>query len=259
MLKYFLILLSLIASLKINSQDTLVLKLNPKFKVVNEKKATITRQVIKSDSIYLIKDFSKSNVLLMTSECSKYDPMIENGKSAYYNDDGSKIGEGNYKNGLMFGKWILHTKGKADTIDYTKAYEYYINIDKVESLTALNKCDEMPLFKGSSDLKKFINYVENRVYYPPRSIYYLKTAKVEIQFTVDNMGKVVNPKILSPIDKDMELESIRVLLKSPKWTPGKNNGDLVNVNFKRVCNYIVLCKNVWGLDRMFQNHYFDRT
>jgi len=34
--------------------------------------------------------------------------------------------------------------------------------------------------------------------------------------------------------------------------------DLVSVNFKRVCNYIVLCKNVWGVDRLFQNHYFDR-
>ncbi len=34
--------------------------------------------------------------------------------------------------------------------------------------------------------------------------------------------------------------------------------DLVNVNFKRVCNYIVLCKNFWGLDRLFLNYYFDR-
>lgn len=34
--------------------------------------------------------------------------------------------------------------------------------------------------------------------------------------------------------------------------------DLVNVNFKRVCNYIVLCKNFWGLDRLFINYYFDR-
>ena len=34
--------------------------------------------------------------------------------------------------------------------------------------------------------------------------------------------------------------------------------DLVNVNFKRVTNYVVLCGNVWGLDRLFTNHYFDR-
>lgn len=34
--------------------------------------------------------------------------------------------------------------------------------------------------------------------------------------------------------------------------------DFVNVNFKRVCNYIVLCKNYWGLDRLFFNYYFDR-
>lgn len=34
--------------------------------------------------------------------------------------------------------------------------------------------------------------------------------------------------------------------------------DLVNVNFKRVCNYIVLCKNFWGMDRLFLNYYFDR-
>lgn len=34
--------------------------------------------------------------------------------------------------------------------------------------------------------------------------------------------------------------------------------DLVNVNFKRVCNFIVLCKNFWGLDRLFINYYFDR-
>lgn len=34
--------------------------------------------------------------------------------------------------------------------------------------------------------------------------------------------------------------------------------DLVNVNFKRVCNFIVLCKNFWGFDRFFINYYFDR-
>lgn len=34
--------------------------------------------------------------------------------------------------------------------------------------------------------------------------------------------------------------------------------DLINVNFKRVCNYVVLCQNFWGLDRLFSNHYFDR-
>jgi hypothetical protein len=34
--------------------------------------------------------------------------------------------------------------------------------------------------------------------------------------------------------------------------------DFVNINFKRVCNYIVLCTNFWGLDRLFTNHYFDR-
>ncbi|AQR93358.1 hypothetical protein [Clostridium saccharoperbutylacetonicum] len=34
--------------------------------------------------------------------------------------------------------------------------------------------------------------------------------------------------------------------------------DLVNLNFKRVCNFVVLCKNFWGLDRLFINYYFDR-
>ena len=34
--------------------------------------------------------------------------------------------------------------------------------------------------------------------------------------------------------------------------------DLVNVNFKRVCNFVVLCKNFWSLDRLFINYYFDR-
>lgn len=34
--------------------------------------------------------------------------------------------------------------------------------------------------------------------------------------------------------------------------------DLVNVNFKRVCNFVVYCKNFWGLDRLFTNYYFDR-
>lgn len=34
--------------------------------------------------------------------------------------------------------------------------------------------------------------------------------------------------------------------------------DLINVNFKRVCNYVVYCKNFWGMDRLFTNYYFDR-
>lgn len=34
--------------------------------------------------------------------------------------------------------------------------------------------------------------------------------------------------------------------------------DLINVNFKRVCNFVVYCKNFWSLDRLFTNYYFDR-
>ena len=83
----------------------------------------------------------------------------------------------------------------------------------------------------------------------------------EVTAETNEINNSVNEFLRQLADSPVELlgEITQNRHSRKQFVTSTQDYDLVNVNFKRVCNYIVLCKNVWGLDRMFQNHYFDRT
>ena len=44
-------------------------------------------------------------------------------------------------------------------------------------------------------------------------------------------GTISNIVVKEGVNKQLDAEAIRVLSKMPKWKPGKNNGEIVRVNF----------------------------
>ena len=56
--------------------------------------------------------------------------------------------------------------------------------------------------------------------------------KIIVAFTVDEKGKVMNPKIIKGINSELNNEALRVVNKMPDWKPATSNGKAVTSVFK---------------------------
>ncbi len=90
--------------------------------------------------------------------------------------------------------------------------------------------EEMPKFQGK-DHNTFQKYINEKLIYPEIAAENGISGRVIVQFVVDKEGKVINAKILRGIDPALDKEALRIVNSSPSWTPGKQRGKNVNVQF----------------------------
>lgn len=89
--------------------------------------------------------------------------------------------------------------------------------------------EQMPEFPGGeAALMKFIN--EN-LRYPVAAIENGIQGRVTVQFVVKKDGSVDDVTVLHGVDSALDQEAIRVCKTFPKFIPGKQNGQPVNVWF----------------------------
>lgn len=87
--------------------------------------------------------------------------------------------------------------------------------------------EQMPKFPGGdAELYKFISKNLN---YPAMAIENNVQGRVVVQFVVTKDGSIGNVKVVRSVDRDLDNEAIRVCKKLPKFIPGKQNGQPVNV------------------------------
>lgn len=90
--------------------------------------------------------------------------------------------------------------------------------------------EEMPQFQGEQ-AEAFRKYLMLNVKYPELAKKNGISGKVFVQFVVDQQGKVTDAKILRGVHPLLDEEALRVVKSSPDWTPGKQRGQIVNVQF----------------------------
>ena len=84
-----------------------------------------------------------------------------------------------------------------------------------------------PVFNGGG-MEKFNEYVNKEFDYSKVT----KAGKLEAAFTIDQEGNIANIRIVQILDIESATEFIRVLKKSPKWQPAKQNGKPFSVKIK---------------------------
>ena len=52
-----------------------------------------------------------------------------------------------------------------------------------------------------------------------------------VQFVVGRDGSISGAKVVKSVDPSLDKEAIRVVKSMPKWIPGKQNGQSVNVKY----------------------------
>lgn len=90
--------------------------------------------------------------------------------------------------------------------------------------------EDMPKFQGGGK-EKFREYIAQNLQYPAIAAENGISGRVFVQFAVNNKGEVVDVIVVRGVDPALDKEAVRVVKSSPKWTPGKQRGRPVKVQF----------------------------
>ncbi len=90
--------------------------------------------------------------------------------------------------------------------------------------------ETMPSFQGG-DLNSFRNWVQREVKFPQIALENGISGRVILTFVIEKDGRLTNIQVLQTPDRSLSEEAIRVLNKSPKWSPGKQRGKTVRVKY----------------------------
>ena len=89
--------------------------------------------------------------------------------------------------------------------------------------------EEMPKFPGGDDA--LIKFLHESIKYPAEAEKAGKQGRVVVTFVVNKDGSVDNAKVVRSVDEKLDAEALRVVNAMPKWHPGKQRGQEVNVKF----------------------------
>ena len=99
--------------------------------------------------------------------------------------------------------------------------------------------EEMPLFNGGDPKTEFYKYINRHVIYPEIAAENGISGRVQVQFVVNSNGIIERAVVTRSVDPALDKEALRVILSSPKWTPGKQRGKAVNVLFTFPINFVL--------------------
>lgn len=89
--------------------------------------------------------------------------------------------------------------------------------------------DELPSFPGGID--KYRVFLSANIIYPRMARDLGIQGRVILQFVVEKDGSLTDIVVIRSLGAGLDEEAIRVIQKSPKWNPGKQQGKLVRVKY----------------------------
>jgi len=99
--------------------------------------------------------------------------------------------------------------------------------------------EDMPTFNGGDPATEFRKFIAQNLRYPEIAAENGISGRVIVQFAVNKVGQVVDGVVVRSVDPALDKEAIRVVMSSPKWTPGKQRGKAVKVLFTFPINFVL--------------------
>ncbi len=95
--------------------------------------------------------------------------------------------------------------------------------------------DQMPEFPGGAEaLQKFI---AEAIKYPKVALEKGIRGRVFVTFVVNKEGDVVQGRVVRGVEASLDAEAVRALESMPRWTPGYEKGEAVNVSYTVPINF----------------------
>jgi TonB family protein len=98
--------------------------------------------------------------------------------------------------------------------------------------------EEMPKF-GNGRQEDIIRYFQQNTDYPASAIRDSIQGRVIVSFTIDEKGKVCNPRIMRGVRSDIDDECLRVVGNMPRWIPGNMRGKPIRVHYSVPLSFIL--------------------
>lgn len=90
--------------------------------------------------------------------------------------------------------------------------------------------EQQPLFPGGP--AALLKYLSEHTKYPVVAQENGVQGRVTVQFVVEKDGSISDVHVLRGVDPSLDKEAVRVVKSMPRWTPGKQNGINVRVNYR---------------------------
>lgn len=90
--------------------------------------------------------------------------------------------------------------------------------------------EQQPLFPGGP--AALMKYLSENTKYPVVAQENGAQGRVTVQFVVEKDGSISDVHVLRGVDPSLDKEAVRVVKSMPRWTPGKQNGITVRVNYR---------------------------
>ena len=98
-----------------------------------------------------------------------------------------------------------------------------------EEGTIFEVVEQMPEYPGG--MPAMMEFISKNIKYPAAAQQAKIQGRVTIQFIVNTEGNIINPRVLRSADPLLDAEAIRLTTIMPKWKPGMQRGQAVNVKY----------------------------
>ena len=95
--------------------------------------------------------------------------------------------------------------------------------------------EEMPKFPGGDE--QLFQFISRNIKYPDKARKAGIIGRVYVTFVIDKNGNVQDAKVLRGIGSGCDEAALDLIRSMPQWTPGKQNGKVVNVQYNIPINF----------------------
>ena len=102
-------------------------------------------------------------------------------------------------------------------------------IKKEKEQQVFDMVEQMPKFPGGQSA--LMQWLSTNMKYPKIAAENGIEGRVYVSFIVRSTGEITDIKIARSVDPSLDEEAIRTISRMPKWIPGKQGGEAVNVRY----------------------------
>jgi len=102
---------------------------------------------------------------------------------------------------------------------------------KYDDVVSYHDCDQRPMFLNSPDPRQFLEkWVYQYLKYPEQAVIDGVQGRVMVDFIIGKDGKVSDVRVVKGVSPELDAEAVKVVSASPKWKPGRVDGNKVRTS-----------------------------
>lgn len=121
------------------------------------------------------------------------------------------------------------TKVQNPTKDIYVTSEKNVSAKEQGSEKIFEAVEQQAQFPGGQSA--LTSWLYKNLCYPEEAMKHNIEGRVIVQFVIEKDGSITHPVVARGVDKELDMEAIRLIKAMPKWVPGRNNGEAVRSKF----------------------------